>query len=215
LVVVTFDEVDSADPAEESVARCGEQPLSGATLAAGGNSAGGGRIGTVLLSPFSTPGPCPIVHTAITACCVRSRTHLALAISRAPTTRRLPASAAMCFSGPMGAETAALQGDSSGKCWRLFAGGPWRIIGSQSPLLQRLKYRVPSRLGSSLDPPDLSSLAMFSAKNFVAHASNQHTARRSSPRVFCSKQDELLHLPSHETSRPTSAPAGSGRRSGR
>jgi len=56
LLIVTFDEADSADPAEDSQACCGEESMPGAPFPAGSNGPGGGRIGTVLLSPFIKPG---------------------------------------------------------------------------------------------------------------------------------------------------------------
>lgn len=56
LLVITFDEADSAEPSEDSMACCNEQPLPDASFAPGGNGPGGGRIGTVLLSPFIKAG---------------------------------------------------------------------------------------------------------------------------------------------------------------
>jgi hypothetical protein len=56
LLVITFDEADSANPSEDSAACCGEEELPGAAFPPGGNGAGGGRIGAVLLSPFIKPG---------------------------------------------------------------------------------------------------------------------------------------------------------------
>jgi hypothetical protein len=56
LLVITFDEADSANPAEDSLSCCGEEQLPGAPFPPGGNGAGGGRIGAVLLSPFIKPG---------------------------------------------------------------------------------------------------------------------------------------------------------------
>lgn len=56
LLIITFDEADSADPAEDSQACCGEESMPGAPFPAGSNGPGGGRIGAVLLSPFINPG---------------------------------------------------------------------------------------------------------------------------------------------------------------
>ncbi len=56
LLVVTFDEADSADPSEDSQSCCGEEPWPGVPFPPGSIGPGGGRIGTVLLSPFITPG---------------------------------------------------------------------------------------------------------------------------------------------------------------
>lgn len=56
LLVITFDEADSANPAEDSLACCGEEALPGAAFLPGGNGPGGGRIGAVLLSPFIVGG---------------------------------------------------------------------------------------------------------------------------------------------------------------
>ena len=56
LLIITFDEADSANPAEDSLACCGEEPLPGAAFPPGGNGPGGGRIGAVLLSPFIAGG---------------------------------------------------------------------------------------------------------------------------------------------------------------
>ncbi|HUB84697.1 MAG TPA: alkaline phosphatase family protein, partial [Rhizomicrobium sp.] len=56
LLVITFDEAASVNPAVDSAACCGEEPLPGAAFPPGGNGAGGGQIGAVLLSPFIKPG---------------------------------------------------------------------------------------------------------------------------------------------------------------
>ena len=56
LLVVTFDEADSADSEEDSLACCGEEPMPGAAFPPGGNGPGGGRIGAVLLSRFIVGG---------------------------------------------------------------------------------------------------------------------------------------------------------------
>ncbi|HEY1707209.1 MAG TPA: alkaline phosphatase family protein [Rhizomicrobium sp.] len=56
LLIITFDEADSANPEEDSQACCGEESMPGAPFPAGSNGPGGGRIGTVLLSPFIKPG---------------------------------------------------------------------------------------------------------------------------------------------------------------
>jgi hypothetical protein len=56
LLIVTFDEADSANPTEDSQACCGEEPMPGAAFPPGSNGPGGGRIGTVLVSPFIQPG---------------------------------------------------------------------------------------------------------------------------------------------------------------
>lgn len=55
LLVITFDESDSAGP-EASTACCNEKPLPGTRQAPGFNGPGGGKIGAVLLSPFIKPG---------------------------------------------------------------------------------------------------------------------------------------------------------------
>jgi hypothetical protein len=55
LLIVTFDEADSATN-EDSAACCGEEPLPGAAFSPGGNGPGGGRIGAILISPFIKPG---------------------------------------------------------------------------------------------------------------------------------------------------------------
>ena len=56
LLIVTFDEADSAEPDEDSKACCGEEAMPGAPFPPGGNGEGGGRIGTVLISHFVKPG---------------------------------------------------------------------------------------------------------------------------------------------------------------
>lgn len=50
LLIVTFDE------GEDSAACCGERPLAGSALSPGISGPGGGRIATVLVSPFIRPG---------------------------------------------------------------------------------------------------------------------------------------------------------------
>jgi phosphatidylinositol-3-phosphatase len=51
MLVITFDESDSAGPAG-SAACCREQPLPGARFRPGFGGPGGGRVGAVVLSPF-------------------------------------------------------------------------------------------------------------------------------------------------------------------
>ena len=55
LLIITFDESDSAGP-EGSSACCGEQPLPGARFQPGFSGPGGGRVGAVVLSRFVKPG---------------------------------------------------------------------------------------------------------------------------------------------------------------
>jgi len=55
MLVITFDESDSAGPAG-SAACCGEKPLPGAKFRPGFGGPGGGRIGAVVLSRFVKPG---------------------------------------------------------------------------------------------------------------------------------------------------------------
>ena len=55
MLVITFDESDSAGPAG-SAACCGEKPLPGARFRPGFGGPGGGRIGAVVLSRFVKPG---------------------------------------------------------------------------------------------------------------------------------------------------------------
>ncbi|HEX7442386.1 MAG TPA: alkaline phosphatase family protein, partial [Acidimicrobiales bacterium] len=55
LLIVTFDEADVSGPNADASACCNEQPGPAAPLP-GGTGAGGGRTGTVLISPFIRPG---------------------------------------------------------------------------------------------------------------------------------------------------------------
>jgi hypothetical protein len=55
LLIVTFDEADSTGPSADATACCNEQPGPAAALP-GVSGPGGGRIGTVLVSPFIRPG---------------------------------------------------------------------------------------------------------------------------------------------------------------
>ena len=55
LLIVTFDEADSTGPDTDASACCNEQPGPAAPLP-GLTGPGGGRIGTVLVSPFIRPG---------------------------------------------------------------------------------------------------------------------------------------------------------------
>ncbi len=55
LLIVTFDEADVDGPRADATACCNEQPGPAATLP-GISGPGGGRTGTVLLSPFIHPG---------------------------------------------------------------------------------------------------------------------------------------------------------------
>ncbi len=55
LLIVTFDEADSTGPSADASACCDEQPGPAAALP-GETGPGGGRIGTVLVSPFIRPG---------------------------------------------------------------------------------------------------------------------------------------------------------------
>ncbi|MGA2836673.1 MAG: alkaline phosphatase family protein [Acidimicrobiales bacterium] len=55
LLIVTFDEADSTGPTADASSCCNEQPGPAASLP-GGSGPGGGRIGTVLVSPFIKPG---------------------------------------------------------------------------------------------------------------------------------------------------------------
>jgi hypothetical protein len=55
LLIVTFDEADVAGPNADATACCNEQPGPAAALP-GGTGPGGGRTGTVLVSPFIRPG---------------------------------------------------------------------------------------------------------------------------------------------------------------
>jgi len=84
LLVITFDEADSENPAEDSASCCGEEPLPGAAFPPGGNGPGGGRIGAVLISPFIKPGtvsPQPYNHYSLLRSVedIFALTHLALA----------------------------------------------------------------------------------------------------------------------------------------
>ena len=55
LLIVTFDEADSTGPSADASACCNEQPGPASALP-GLSGPGGGRIGTVLVSPFIRPG---------------------------------------------------------------------------------------------------------------------------------------------------------------
>ncbi len=55
LLIVTFDEADVVGPAADASACCNERPGPAAALP-GGTGPGGGRTGTVLVSPFIRPG---------------------------------------------------------------------------------------------------------------------------------------------------------------
>ncbi len=55
LLIVTFDEADTSGPQSDATACCNEQPGPAAALP-GVTGPGGGRIGTVLVSPFIRPG---------------------------------------------------------------------------------------------------------------------------------------------------------------
>jgi len=55
LLIVTFDEADVTGPGADATACCNEQPGPAAALP-GGSGPGGGRTGTVLVSPFIRPG---------------------------------------------------------------------------------------------------------------------------------------------------------------
>jgi len=55
LLIVTFDEADVSGPNADASACCNEQPGPAAALP-GGTGPGGGRTGTVLISPFIRPG---------------------------------------------------------------------------------------------------------------------------------------------------------------
>jgi hypothetical protein len=55
MLLITFDESDSAGPAG-SAACCGEKPLPGARFRPGFGGPGGGRIGALVLSRFVKPG---------------------------------------------------------------------------------------------------------------------------------------------------------------
>ncbi len=55
LLIVTFDEADSTGPTADASACCNEQPGPAASLP-GETGPGGGRIGTVLISPFIRSG---------------------------------------------------------------------------------------------------------------------------------------------------------------
>jgi hypothetical protein len=55
LLIVTFDEADVEGPQADATACCNEQPGPAAALP-GGTGPGGGRTGTVLVSPFIRPG---------------------------------------------------------------------------------------------------------------------------------------------------------------
>ncbi len=55
LLIVTFDEADVSGPNADASACCNEQPGPAAPLP-GGTGPGGGRTGTVLISPFIRPG---------------------------------------------------------------------------------------------------------------------------------------------------------------
>src|SRR5665213_1387497 len=55
LLIVTFDEADVSGPSADASACCNEQPGPAAALP-GGTGPGGGRTGTVLISPFIRPG---------------------------------------------------------------------------------------------------------------------------------------------------------------
>jgi phosphatidylinositol-3-phosphatase len=55
LLIVTFDEADTSGPQADASACCNEQPGPASALP-GGTGPGGGRIGTVLVSPFIRAG---------------------------------------------------------------------------------------------------------------------------------------------------------------
>ena len=55
LLIVTFDEADGTGPGADATACCNEQPGPAAALP-GATGPGGGRTGTVLISPFIRPG---------------------------------------------------------------------------------------------------------------------------------------------------------------
>lgn len=56
VLIITFDEAESATEPDTSDACCGERGLPGAARLPGGNGPGGGRVGAVILSPFVPPG---------------------------------------------------------------------------------------------------------------------------------------------------------------
>jgi phosphatidylinositol-3-phosphatase len=55
LLIITFDEADVTGPDADATACCNEQPGPAAALP-GGTGPGGGRTGTVVISPFVRPG---------------------------------------------------------------------------------------------------------------------------------------------------------------
>ncbi len=68
VLIITFDEAESATEPDTSAACCGERGLPGAAKPPGGDGPGGGRVGAVMLSPFikgGTVSTTPYNHYAL------------------------------------------------------------------------------------------------------------------------------------------------------